>query len=162
LSIETIRPGDKIEVIFTDVPPQEFPSMAQRVREDGWITLPLEVRILAAGKKTGELQDAIRGEYVPKYFKRLTVSVRLEERVFYVGGQVRQPNRYVYSGEMTVLSAIKVAGDFTEFAKKNDVKITRADGTEIVVNCVKAIKNSKYDVRLYPGDSIYVKQRIIW
>jgi polysaccharide export outer membrane protein len=162
LSADTIRPGDKIEVLFTDVPPQDFPSIAQRVREDGSITLPLEVRVVAAGRKAGDLQDAIRAEYVPKYFKRLTVAVRLEERVFYVGGMVRRPDRYVFSGEMTLLSAIKVAGDFNEFAKKSDVKITRADGTEVVVDCTKAIKNAKFDVRVYPGDSIYVKQRTIW
>jgi len=158
---DVVRIGDKIEVTFSDVV-DYLPAMTQRVREDGSITLPYGVRIDAAQKKAVELQQAIQDAYVPKFFKRLTVSVKLEERMFYVGGQVRSPNRYVFLGEMTVLGAIKVAGDFTEFAKRTAVKVTRADSTEIVVDCKKALKNSKFDVPVYPGDSIYVPRRVLW
>lgn len=154
--------GDKVDVIFTDLPQNDLPGITQTVPEDGRLTLPMGVTVVAAGKKAGELRDAIHAEYVPKWFKRLTVAVRLDDRFIYVGGQVRRPDRYVFSGDMTVLAAIKVAGDFTEFAQKSDVKVTRADGTEFIVDCKKAIKNSKYDTRVYPGDSIYVKQRVIW
>ena len=161
LSADAVRVGDKIEIAFSDIP-EMFPVMVQRVREDGSITLPLGVRVEAANKKATELQDAIVQAYVPKYFKRLSVSVRLEERVFYVGGQVRQPNRYVFLGEMTVLGAVKVAGDFTEFAKRTAVKVTRADGTEITVDCKKALKNSKHDLPIYPGDKIDVPRRVLW
>lgn len=160
-SIELIRVGDKVEITFSDLP-EVYPPMAQRVREDGTITLPLGVTVTAAGKKAGELQDAIRVLYVPKYFHRLTVSVKLEERVIYVGGQVRRPDRYVYAGEMTVLGAIKVAGDFTEFSKKTEVVVTRADNTRIVVDCKKALKDAKYDLPIFPGDRIHVPQRIWW
>lgn len=161
LSADAVRIGDKVEITFSDIP-EVYPIMVQRVREDGSITLPLGVRVEAAGKKATELQDAIVNAYVPKYFKRLSVAVRLEERVFYVGGQVRAPNRYVFLGEMTVLGAIKVAGDFTEFAKRTAVKVTRADGTEIKVDCKKALKNSKYDLPVFPGDKIDVPRRVLW
>ncbi len=161
LSADAVRIGDKVEITFSDIP-EIYPIMVQRVREDGSITLPLGVRVEAANKKATELQDAIVNAYVPKYFKRLSVAVRLEERVFYVGGQVRSPNRYVFLGEMTVLGAIKVAGDFTEFAKRTAVKVTRADGTEIKVDCKKALKNSKYDLPVFPGDKIDVPRRVLW
>jgi len=161
LSADAVQIGDKVEITFSDIP-EVYPIMVQRVREDGSITLPLGVRVEAANKKATELQDAIVNAYVPKYFKRLTVAVRLEERVFYVGGQVRAPNRYVFLGEMTVLGAIKVAGDFTEFAKRTAVKVTRADGTEIKVDCKKALKNSKYDLPVFPGDKIDVPRRVLW
>jgi polysaccharide export outer membrane protein len=161
LGPDVVRVGDKVEITFSDVP-DYFPTMTQRVRDDGSISLPLGVRIVAADKKAVELQDAIQQAYVPKYFKRLTVAVKLEERMFYVGGQVRIPNRYVFLGEMTVLGAIKVAGDFTEFAKRTAVKVTRADGTEIKVDCKKALKNSKYDLPIYPGDKVDVPRRVLW
>ena len=161
LSADAVRIGDKVEITFSDIP-EVYPVMVQRVREDGSITLPLGVRVEAADKKATELQDAIVNAYVPKYFKRLTVAVRLEERVFYVGGQVRSPNRYVFLGEMTVLGAIKVAGDFTEFARRTAVKVTCADGTEIKVDCKKALKNSKYDLPVFPGDKIDVPRRMLW
>lgn len=151
--------GDRVTVILTDIP-TNYGAIDQQIREDGNITLPLGVVVNAAGKKAGDLAVEIRGEYVPKYFVRCTVSVKPQERVFYVGGHVRLPNRYVYVGEMTVLRAIKVAGDFTDYAKKTNVEVTRAGGGKpLKVNCKKALKDAKYDIPVYPGDQIYVHQR---
>jgi len=154
--------GDKVFVIITDIPVNYGP-LEQTIREDGTITLPLSIQVKAAGKKAGDLATEIHDLYVPKYYLRATVTVKPEERVFYVGGQVRQPNRYVYAGEMTLLRAIKVAGDFTDYAKKTKVMVTRAKGGKpLIVNCKKAINNPKYDVPIYPGDRIEVPQRVIW
>jgi polysaccharide export outer membrane protein len=151
--------GDRVTVIFTDIPVGYGP-IDQRIREDGTITLPLGVEVKAAGKKAGDLAVEIHDLYVPKYYVRCTISVKPEERVFYVGGQVRLPNRYVYAGEMTLLRAIKVAGDFTDYAKKTNVEVTRAGGGKPkIVNCKKALKDAKYDLPIYPGDQIYVHQR---
>jgi polysaccharide export outer membrane protein len=161
LGIDTLSVGDRVIVIITDVPTAYSPQ-DQRIREDGTITLPLGVTVKAAGKKAGDLATEIHDEYVPKYFVRCTVSVKPEERVFYVGGQVRAPNRYVYVGEMRVMQAIKVAGDFTDFAKKTNVEVTRARGGKpMIVNCKKAMKDPKYDIPIYPGDQIYVRQRYL-
>ena len=159
-SPDLIREGDKLEIIFTDVP-GEFPVMAKQVQEDGTITLPLGVKVQAAGLKAGELQDKIRAEYVPKYFKRLTVGIKPEERVFYVGGMVRNPGRYPFAGGLTVLGAIKVAGDFNEFAKRTAVRVTHADGTSVLVDCKKALKDSKFDPPVFPGDRIDVDRKIL-
>jgi protein involved in polysaccharide export with SLBB domain len=79
--------------------------------------------------------------------------------VFFVGGQVRKPDRYLHNGDLTLLGAIKVAGDFTDYAKKTAVEVTRADGTRIIVDCKKAQKNPKFDIPVYPGDRIYVHPR---
>ncbi|HNQ91022.1 MAG TPA: polysaccharide biosynthesis/export family protein [Verrucomicrobiota bacterium] len=161
IGIDNIRVGDKLEVLFTDIPDSP-PGMLAVVREDGTITLPFGVTVLAKGKKAGDLQEEIRKEYVPKYYVRLTVTVKPQERVFYVGGCVRRPDRYVFVGEITLLGAIRVAGDFTEFAKRTEVTVTRADGTTLTIDCKKAIKNPRYDIPIYPGDSVHVPQRIWW
>ncbi len=81
----------------------------------------------AAGKRAGDLETEIVALYVPKYYLHLTVSVKPEGRFVYVGGQVRKPDRYPHEGNMTVLKAIKMAGDFTDYANKRKVPLTRAD-----------------------------------
>lgn len=159
-SPDIIRVGDKLTIRLTDIPNPPDP-IDVRVREDGTISLILGVQIQAAGKKAGELETEIHQQYVPKYFQRLTVNVKCEERVFYVDGEVRKPDRYIYTGEMTVLKAISTAGGFTEFAKKNRVEVTRANGGKpLVVDCVKALRNPKLDIPIYPGDRIFVHKRI--
>lgn len=160
LSRDIIRVGDRVFVRLADIPNPPDP-IDQRVREDGTITLILGVQLQAAGKKAGELETDIYNAYVPKYYNRLTVSVKTEERVFYVDGEVRKPDRYIYAGEMTVLKAISTAGGFTEFAKKSKVEVTRASGGKpVVVDCVKAMRNPKLDISIYPGDRIFVHKRI--
>ena len=64
-----------------------------------------------------------------------------------------------YLKEMTVLKAIATAGDFTDFAKKTKVQVTRADGRKINVNCVKAQRDPKLDVPVFPDDTVFVPRR---
>lgn len=157
-SIDLIHVGDRLTVNYADAPnpPQ---AMEQRVREDGKITLAYDNEVVAAGKQAGDLEKEIRALFVPKYFVRLTVSVKPEGRFIYVGGQVRKPDRFPYEGNMTVLKAIKIAGDFTDYANKRKVTLTRADKTKITIDCIKAQKNAKLDLRVFPGDEINVIQR---
>lgn len=157
LSSDVIRVGERVIVILADTP-QPYPPMDKRIAEDGTISLPLEVTVTAAGKKASELELEIRKAY-GKYFNRITVQVKVEEKTFFVGGQVRKPDRYLYNGDITVLGAIRMAGDFTDFAKKTGVEINRADGTQVIVDCKKARKNPKYDPPIHAGDKIYVPQR---
>ena len=160
VSPDQLRAGDKITIGFSDMPNPPG-AMDLRIRDDGMIGLPLGVQVKAAGKRASDLELEIQREYVPKYYRRLTVNVKPEQRVFYVDGYVRGPNRYEYVGEMTVLRAVSVAGGFNEYARKDKVELTRADGSKTVVNCVKARKNTKLDLIVYPGDRIYVPQRIL-
>lgn len=131
----------------------------ERIKEDGTITLPLINSVKAAGKTPGELQTEIQNLYVPKYYVRLTVTVQSQERVYYIGGEVRSPNRYAYAGATTLLKAIQSAGDFTDFANKKKVRLTRADGKTITVDCKKVIADAALDPAVYPGDRIHVPRR---
>jgi polysaccharide export outer membrane protein len=156
-SIDEIRVGEKITIIIGDIP-QPY-NHVQQVRADGTISLPLDVVVTAAGKRKNDLQEEIRKAYVPKFFLRCTVTVETEDRFFFVNGQVRASNRYPYTGEMTALRAISVAGGFNEFAKKNRVLVTRPNGKRITVDCKKAERDPKYDVPIYPGDTIFVDRK---
>ncbi len=153
--------GDLVRVTFSGVTDPIAPH-EERIKDDGTVTLPLILAIKAEGKTPGELQQIITKAYVPEYYKRLTVTVSSDRRVYYVGGQVRSPNRQEYLERTTVTKAIQSAGDFTDFADRKNVLLTRADGTTLTVNCIKAAKNPALDPPVYPGDKIEVKLRGIW
>jgi len=72
---------------------------------------------------------------------------------------VRASGRQEYLGPTTVLKAIATAGDFTDFADRKNVILTRADGSQIAVDCIKAATDPALDLPVYPGDKIEVKIR---
>jgi polysaccharide export outer membrane protein len=158
-SLDEIRLGDQITVTFPDLPQPGIPEQKLRVKDDGTLSLPEGMSIRAAGKKIGVLEKEIVDLYVPKLFRRLSVTIRPDERLYYVGGEVKTPNRMPYIGEITVLRAIQSAGDFTDFAKRTRVEIHRADGRLEIMDCKKARKNPKLDLPICPGDSIIVPRR---
>ena len=59
----------------------------------------------AAGKTAGEVQNEIYNLYVPKIYRHVTVTVNTGDRVYYVMGEVKQPGRQLYTGQMTVTKA---------------------------------------------------------
>jgi polysaccharide export outer membrane protein len=155
-----LRVGDMITVEFFDMqnPIQPY---KERIRDDGKMILPLNVVVQAAGRTTAQLQDDIRAAYVPKYFNHLTPSVKTDERVYYVDGEVRVPNRQLYQDGMTVLRAIATAGGFTDFANRKRIELRRPNGDIIKVNWNDAMKDPKKDPLVYPNDQIVVRKRII-
>ena len=152
--------ADLVMVSFSGTSSQIPQPHEERIKEDGKITLPLIGSVIAAGKSPGELQKDIRDAY-SQYYKDLTVTVKSEQRMYHVGGEVRSPGRFPYLGPTTVIKAIQSAGDFTDFAKKTKVKVTRANGKTITVDCKKALKDPKLDIPIFPNDRIVV-DRSIW
>lgn len=162
LSSDRLVPGNKITITFSGNPSPP-PKHDERVREDGYVSPPLLVKpVLAAGKTVGQLQEELRALYVPAYFKSLTVTVSTDERVVFVGGQVKNPGPHLYMAGMTVLKAIQAAGDFTEYGNPRNVTVTRANGRQEKVNCSKALADPRYDKLVYPDDRIQVKRRVVW
>jgi protein involved in polysaccharide export with SLBB domain len=157
---DILRPNDMITVVYAGVPsPPERHS--EQIKEDGTLQLQyLDTPVKASGLTPGQLQERIHDLYVPKMYKRLTVTVLTENRVFFVTGEVKLANRYPYVGEMTVLKAIAAAGDFTDFAKKDSVQLTRLDGKKFIINAKKARKDYRLDLAIFPGDTIHVPRRI--
>lgn len=151
--------GDTVTVSFSGTA-DPILDHVEPIKEDGTITLPYIGAVRAIGRTAGELQNDIHDLYVPKYYVRLTITVSSPQRVFYVGGEVKQPGRQLYIGETTVTKAIQAAGDFTDFANHNKVWLTRSNGERIKVNCSKAMKNPSLDPPVYPGDQIQVPRRL--
>ena len=158
---ELLRVGDSLTITFSDTP-VTIPVFEEKIKEDGTITLTLNKTFNAAGKTVGDLQKEIRKCYVPNYYKYMTVSVKqdINTRWYYVDGEVKVPNRQIYTSRITVLKAIASVGGFTDFANKKKVKLTRVNGRTQTVNCVKALENPSLDPEIYPGDKVYVPRRI--
>lgn len=155
---DTIRVGDRVKVEFsgTSAPP---PAHEEEVKHDGTISLAFLGPIKAVGKTHKQLQDDIRNAYVPRFYQNLNVVVNPLNRYYSVGGEVRNPKREFYSGQLTVLQAIQSAGDFTDFANRNNVTLTRANGQVIRIDADKARKDPKFDLEVFPGDRIHVDRR---
>ena len=153
--------GDLVIVNFSGTSDTILPH-EERIKEDGNITLPLIGAVKALGKSDGDLQTEIHDLYVPKYYVRLTVTVKYvaQELSYAVLGEVRSPGPKPYLGKTTLTKAIGAAGGLTEFASKTDLVLTRANGTRLTVNYKKAIKDPKLDPQVFPGDSINVVKSI--
>ncbi len=157
---DTLGIGDALTVSFSDIPGPGLQPVSQRIGNDGNIYLPFNVKLPAVGRTLAQLQDDIRNAYVPSIFKQITPSVISEDRVFYVEGEVKSPNRYPYRGEMTVLRAITSSGGLTDFSNRKNIELRRATGQKLIINWNKATKDSKLDPPVYPNDQIIVKKRI--
>lgn len=150
--------GDMVTVSLTGLPEMVEPH-TEPIKEDGTITMPAIGHVPAAGKTAGELQNAIHDLYVPKYYRQVTVTVNSGDRVYFVTGEVKAPGRQLYSGQMTVTKAITTAGDFTDFANHKKVKLIRAGGQVITVNCDKALQDPSQDPLVYPNDQVQVPRK---
>ncbi|HUS35185.1 MAG TPA: polysaccharide biosynthesis/export family protein [Verrucomicrobiae bacterium] len=156
---DIIRVGEQLTIEFFET---NLGKIEQVVADDGTITLPLlPERVPAGGKKVSELQDALHKLYVPRYFHRMTVNIKRENRFYWVRGEVKRPGQLTYTGEMTVTKAISAAGDFTEYANRSKIEVIRGNGVKTKVKWNDALKNpAKYDLPIYPGDTVHVPQSI--
>lgn len=158
-SVEYMRAGEKIQVQLADLPSGTITS-DPTISEDGKITLHLDQTFQAAGKTRTQLEAEIRARYVPSFYKKVTVTVRQEDRFVYVGSFVKAPGSYPYRPGLTLLKAISVAGGFSEFGDKAKVTVTRySDGRVETVDCIKAQKDPRLDIPLYPNDRVDVPRR---
>lgn len=130
------------------------------VNKDGFIDYPLtglvEVKNLTVEQAKNKLQTELA-----KFIKETALMVKLSNFDLTVLGEVSKPGKYkVYQSEISLLEAIAMAGNFTNFAKTSNVKIVRrtTKGNEIVNVDLGAadILTSPY-YYLKPNDIIYVQ-----
>ncbi len=162
VDVSHLHVGDTVTVILTGLPTDGSVSPHEEaIKEDGTITLQEIGSVQAAGKTAGELQRDIQNAYVPRFYTHITATVTTtSERVYYVQGQVNHPGEQLYRENMTVTRAIAAAGDFTDFANRKKVVLTRANGQRIKVNCEDILDNGAPDPVVYPGDQIQVYPRM--
>ena len=95
------------------------------VNKDGFIDYPLtglvEVKNLTVEQTKEKLQDELS-----KYVKETALMVKLSNFDLTILGEVVRPGKYkVYQSEIGILEALALAGNVTNFAKNETVKIVR-------------------------------------
>ncbi|HET7694302.1 MAG TPA: polysaccharide biosynthesis/export family protein [Vicinamibacterales bacterium] len=154
--------GDKLRIeVYKDTQL----SQSLQVRPDGKITLPLLGDIPAAGRTSVELRDAIAGK-LEEYIAKPVVTVIVTEtmpQVVYVTGEVNKPGALpITTGQMSIIQAIAMAGGFTDFANKKDIRVLRkgAGGMQTLrFNYKEAIddESRREPLALVAGDTVIVK-----
>ena len=140
-------------------------SKTVAVRPDGKISLPLIGDVVAVGRTTSQLADAISGK-LKEYKENPQVSIivsQVNSYAIYVLGEVARPGKFPLKSKTTILQAVTLAGGFTTTAARNklvvfrfsesgekDVKI-KASYDDIVLR-----DGAGQNITLKPGDTLVV------
>src|SRR5882724_1778244 len=147
----TLDSGDKLRVVVFG---QEGLSASYSVDTTGRITMPLIGAVPARGMTPAGLQLAIAAKLKNGYVREPHVAVEVEAyRPFFILGEVTLPGQYPYVPNMTVETAVAIAGGYTPRAFKRRIEIShQVDGlTE------KRVVSPNYPVR--PGDTVHIAER---
>ena len=131
------------------------------VDQDGYVTLPLLGKVMTAGLTLRQFEDELTKLWGGDYIKDPYVRVSLQQKQFFVLGEVKEPGSYEMVGNMTVLKAISMAGGFTSYAAEGGVFIlrTKKSGPEKIEIDFSAIqKGQSEDIEIRPGDVVTVPQ----
>lgn len=130
------------------------------VSDSGFIEIPVLGRILVAGKTLDEAIAAIH-ERCNRYLKEATVIVKLISFKFSVIGEVNRPGTYTnFNSQLTVLEAVSMAGDITDYGNRRKVHVLRpeSDGTKsFQLDLTNRNILTSDGFFLLPNDIIYVE-----
>ena len=130
------------------------------VNEQGYLDYPLTGLVQVKNLTVEQAKDKLQTE-LSKFIKETALIVKLSNFDLTIIGEVAKPGKYkVYQTEISLLEAIAMAGNFTNFSKTSNVKIVRRtnNGSEVIkVDLGKAdILSSPY-YYLKPNDIVYVE-----
>ncbi len=101
------------------------------VSDSGYIEIPILGKVLIAGKTMDEAISSIR-KRADQFLKDATVIVKLISFKVSVIGEVNRPGTYNnFNSQLTVLEAVSMAGDITDYGDRKRVLVLRpsAEGT---------------------------------
>jgi len=124
------------------------------VDASGYIAMPLIGSVLARGGTTEELSARIAHKLRQGYINDPHVAVEIEAyRPFFILGEVTQPGQYPYVADMTVETAVAIAGGFTPRGYKKYVVVSRNYGGQTYRF------KMPITAQVQPGDTIQVQER---
>jgi polysaccharide biosynthesis/export protein len=143
--------GDKLRIVVYG---QEGLTNTYAIGAGGAITMPLIGSVPARGLTPAELASVITRRLRGGYIRDPSVAVEVEAyRPFFILGEVAAPGQYPYVPNMSVESAVAIAGGFSPRARRDGVTVTHTD----------ASGSSRYVVPLGtplgPGDTVFVHER---
>jgi polysaccharide export outer membrane protein len=130
------------------------------VSDSGNIEIPILGRIRVAGKTMDEAIAAIH-ERADHYLKDATVIVKLISFKISVIGEVNRPGTYNnFNNQLTVLEAISMAGDITDYGNRKKVLVLRPSATgtySFRLDLTNSNILSSDGFFLLPNDIVYVE-----
>jgi polysaccharide biosynthesis/export protein len=143
--------GDRLRVVVYG---QEGLTNTYAIDAGGAITMPLIGAVAARGRTPAGLAAEIGAKLRAGFIRDPSVAVEIEAyRPFFILGEVAAPGQYPYVPNMTVESAVAIAGGFSPRARRDRVTVTHTDGAG----------TGRYVVppgtSLSPGDTVLVGER---
>src|ERR1700682_631276 len=143
--------GDKLRVVVYG---QEGLTNTYAIDAGGSITMPLIGSVPARGRTPAGLAAEVTGRLRRGYIRDPSVAAEIEAyRPFFILGEVAAPGQYPYVPNMSVESAVAIAGGFSPRAQRDRVTLTHTENSgssRIVVPLGTA---------LGPGDTVLVGER---
>jgi polysaccharide export outer membrane protein len=147
----TLDSGDRLRVVVFG---QDGLTNSYVVDASGDIAMPLIGSVAARGLTTDQLSARIADLLRQGYVRDPHVAVEVEAyRPFFILGEVTQPGQYPYVANMTVETAVAIAGGFTARGYKDSVVISRNYGGEVYRF------KTPITAQVQPGDTIQVQER---
>ncbi|MHC2334257.1 polysaccharide biosynthesis/export family protein [Bradyrhizobium sp. USDA 4454] len=146
-----LGPGDKLRVVVYG---QEGLTNSYAIDAAGAITMPLIGSVPARGRTPAGLAAEITARLRNGFIREPSVAVEIESyRPFFILGEVQGPGQYPYVPNMTVESAVAIAGGFSPRARRDEVTLTHTDASgagRFVAPLATPIG---------PGDTVFVGER---
>jgi polysaccharide export outer membrane protein len=143
--------GDRLRVVVYG---QEGLTNTYAISAGGTITMPLIGTVPARGRTPQGLAADITARLRNGYIREPSVAVEIESyRPFFILGEVQAPGQYPYVPNMTVESAVAIAGGFSPRARKDRVTLTHSDGAGTSRMPVPP------GTPISPGDTVLVGER---
>ncbi len=172
-----LRPGLTVNVQVLVTGQKEIDEKNRRISESGAITLPLVGEIHVADLTVSEAQDLLKVAYSKVYVSpQVIVECLMESGETAVSpwgyvtvlGRVKKPGQVNMPAtrELTVSRAIQLAGGLDTSARSNAIRVTRtrnkvSEQFEVDLDKIGARGQTKDDVRLLPGDVVYVPEAVL-
>jgi protein involved in polysaccharide export with SLBB domain len=154
----TFRANDSFRLTLSGMPTEDAAQYSQQpftIGSDGFFNIPLAGQIRAEGLTQSQLERAIERKLVEAEifrFPTATIFVDSQARFVTIGGAVRNPNRFSWTPDMTLLTAVSAAGGGGDFAG-DKIELVRG-GKKTVFSRKRLEKDPTQDPRLMPGDRI--------
>jgi polysaccharide export outer membrane protein len=143
--------GDKLRVVVYG---QEGLTNSYAIDAGGSITMPLIGAVHARGRTPAGLAAEITAKLRNGYIREPSVAVEIESyRPFFILGEVAAPGQYPYVPNMSVESAVAIAGGFSPRARRDVVTLTHTDGSGSMRVAVPL------GTAVGPGDTVLVGER---
>lgn len=159
-----VNPGAVLEIAVYAAGEKELEFTAT-VAPDSTIVVPLAGTTRVGGLAAAGIAERLQAILGKDYLVHPQVLVNVKEyggRVL-VWGEVRQPGLYALGQGLSVLSAVVMAGGFTDFAAAGKARVvrTRGGGIEVVrLDIGRILKGKEQDIVLRDGDRLEVPRRL--